>query len=65
MIINDTKYREVARYLATNPDVILEAKNYNTLTQHINRKFGTNTQPATISTLVAGMHGLYDYIKGL
>ncbi len=73
MIVNQTNYRAIARYLAKNWSYVEKASSYNQLTSLINSKIReekiANVNPqlklqiATVSTIVYALQGAIDVLQ--
>ena len=57
MKIVTTNYSRVAEYLAKNTYLIEDATSYNSLANTLNSIFGLKMRGATVSTIVASLHG--------
>jgi len=63
MEVNNTLYRKMAK-LIVEEDLISQFETYKDLTKYLNRAFGSNTDPATISAIVYAIKGVEDAIEG-
>ncbi len=62
MEINQTKYREIARWINENWAQATSFESFKDLTAHLNRTFEMKTQTGTIHAMMAAIAGTRDVL---